>query len=318
VGAILSDKLPLICFNLAAGTTTESLVAHPTKAGVFVPQTTAWSTVMYETIGVFAAVVRNALNNVMDATEYAFTADGIRFTGTAGTSIQFYKKAATGSSDKFAFLGDTFYRGENPVWNRLLLSIDNGSWASYTRPADGVGYLQISSVTIGVKAVYAATTSRARQFISPNQNWIADHWNTSPDLFVGTYDYPGDNYQDGNGTPVEPGDMPLFREPGTYSLNVRDGVVEFPEFIDSVANPVRANYAYLAGVDNVTGMKLDAVTGSSNKLFKAQSESLFTAAHGKRIVNRDDAFTPINVYVDGVITPQEIPIAPYDTLEVIR
>lgn len=297
---------------------TENLVAHPTKAGVFVPQTTSWSTVMYETVGVFAAVVRNALNNVMDATEFTFTAHGVRFTATAGTTIQFYKKAAIGSSDTFAFLGDTFYRGANPVWNRLLLSIDNGPWGIYTRPADGVGYLQISSVTVGVVATYAVTSTRARQFISPDQNWVTEHWRMWPDAFVGTYDYPGDTYQDSNATPVEPGPMPLFRDPGTYSLNVRDGVVEFPEWIDSTANPVRANYAHLAGVDNVTGMKLDVVAGSSNKKFKAATETLFTAAHGKRIVNRDDPYTPINVYVNGVLSPQEIPIAPYDTLEVIR
>ena len=135
-------------------------------------------------------------------------------------------------------------------------------------------------------------------------------------MFQGLYDYPGDNYVDTGGTPVDPGTMPLFVDPGLYSVNFRDGTVTFPSAIDSAATPVRANYAYLSDVANVTNQKLTVIAGTGNLQYKADTELLFTDSHGKRWVNRNDVYTPLNVYVDGVLTPQPTSALPYDTLDV--
>jgi len=268
-------------------------------------------------VGVLAPILKDSDNNPLALSAYSFTSDGVTFTGsTIAAAIGFFAKSAIGSSITFALAGDTFYRGVNPTFNRLLVSKDGAEYAITTMPADGVGYITVTGVTTSLKATYAVTATSAKQFISEHPNWVGGHIGLWPDVFVGLYDYPGDQYTDAGGTPIEPGLVPKFRDPGTYSVNFRDGMVEFPTAIDSSATPVRANYAYLTNVANVTNQKLDAVSGSGNLAYQADTELLFTDSHGKRWCNRDDNYTPINVYVNGALTPQPTSVTPYDTLDV--
>ena len=318
VGAIIVSKADLYCFDLNSNSrTVQDLIPHPTKTGVYIPQTADWSSVLHEPVGVLAPILKDSDNNPLALSAYSFTPDGVTFTGsTIATTISFFAKSAIGSSITFALAGDTFYRGVNPTFNRLLVSKDGAEYAITTMPADGVGYITVTGVTTSLKATYAVTATSAKQFISEHPNWVGGHIGLWPDMFVGLYDYPGDQYTDAGGTPIEPGLVPKFRDPGTYSVNFRDGMVEFPTAIDSSSTPVRANYAYLTNVANVTNQKLDAVSGSGNLAYQADTELLFTDSHGKRWCNRDDNYTPINVYVNGALTPQPTSVTPYDTLDV--
>jgi hypothetical protein len=317
-GAIVVAAGDLYCFNHNGGTrTVENVIPHPIKTSVYIPQTADWSSVLHEPVGVLAPILKDSDNNPLALSAYSFTPDGITFTGsTIATTIGFFAKSAIGSSSTFALAGDTFYRGVNPTFNRLLVSKDGAEYAIATMPADGAGYIAVTGVTTSLKATYAVTATSAKQFISEHPNWVGGHIGLWPDVFVGLYDYPGDQYTDAGGTPIEPGLVPKFRDPGTYSVNFRDGMVEFPTAIDSSATPVRANYAYLTNVANVTNQKLDAVSGSGNLAYQADTELLFTDSHGKRWCNRDDNYTPINVYVNGALTPQPTSVTPYDTLDV--
>ncbi len=318
VGAVIINAADLYCFDPNYGYhTIENLMAHPTKAGVYIPESTAWADVLHQPLGALAPIIKDSYPSTMATTTYAFTADGVTFTGsTLGDTISFFVRAAIGTKDTFALAGDTFYRGANATFNRLLVSKDAAEYAITTQPSDGVGYITVTGVATSLKASYAVTTTLARQFISPNPNWVGGHIGQWPDVFQGLYDYPGDNYVDTGGTPVDPGTMPLFVDPGLYSVNFRDGTVTFPSAIDSTATPVRANYAYLSDVANVTNQKLTVIAGTGNLQYKADTELLFTDSHGKRWVNRNDVYTPLNVYVDGVLTPQPTSVLPYDTLDV--
>jgi len=259
--------------------------------------------------GPYAPVLRDANENVLTASAYTLDSHGIRFTGnTLAETISFYALAGVDdASTRYAFVGGTFYRGANPSWNRLLVRVNDGPLQVIAMPADGVGVVDLGGIvttpaTGVVKASYAVTKLKAQQFISPYPNWIGDHIEQWPDVFVGLYDYPGDQYIDPSGNPIDPKEMPRFRDPGTYQLNFRDGTVTFPEEIDSVATPVRANYARLTGVANVTGQILGAVAGNTE--YRAVSESIFPNSHNKRWTGRNDAYTPINIYVDG----QKVPV----------
>ena len=320
-GVVLVSKATLIPFALNSGTASVyALVESGTKPGYYVATGKTWATdILFETLGVLAPVIKSSGGVVQSITTYTVTTDGIKFVGTfpAGSTITCFLKAAIGATTTFAMVsGDTFYRGANATWNRLLVSKDAAEYVVTTMPTDGVGYLTVSSVATSLKATYAVTRAATKTFIAEDPNWIGGHTTMWPDVFVGVYDYPGDQYTNTSGTPVNPGTMPLFRDPGTYQANFRDGTIDFPEVIDSAANPVRANYAHLAGVANVTGQKLTAVTGTGNTQFKADTEALFTDSHGKRWVTRNDQYTPTNVYVDGVLTPQPQSVLPYDDLSI--
>ena len=233
-----------------------------------------------------------------------------------GTTIEVYYKALVADSTTFAFAGDTFYRGINPEWNRLLVSKNNDPYAVATPPADGVGYITVSGVTTGLKARYAFKKTKTRWFLSEHPNWIGGHIRMWPDVFVGEVDYPGDQYEDLAGTPVEPGNMPAYRNPGTYNVIFREGMVEFPEEVDGTATPVKANYAHATNIQNVTGQTLDVIAATDNKQYQVGTEALFPDSHGRKWVGRNDGYLPTNIYVDGVKTPQIQTVAVFDTLSV--
>lgn len=314
-GIVPVDGESLHCFDLDGGRHTHTLTANTSKSGRWI--TSTWSEVLWEPIGTLAPIIKKANGDVVAASGYMINADGITFTGSdVGTTIEAYHKASASDKQTFAFAGDTFYRGANPGWNRLLISKDNAAYAVVTPPSDGVGYITISGVSTGVKARYAYKKTKTRWFLSDHPNWIGGHIRMWPDVFVGEEDYPGDQYEDIGGTPVEPGSMPSYREPGTYRIIFRDGMVEFPAEIDGEATPVKANYAHTANILNVTGQVLDAVEGSDGKQFQANSEALFPDSHGKRWVGRNDSYLPVNIYIDGVKAPQIQTVPVFDTLSI--
>jgi hypothetical protein len=304
------DQQDMPCFNFAGGRQTFALVVNPSRAGYYIATGQTWNTdILWEPFGVLQVKVFDGATELVKDFDFFVDEFGIRFdAGVTGTTCQVYMKAALGTQNTFALVGDTLYRGTNPAWNRLLLQKNGGAWEVGTLPADGVGYITVTGVTTGLKAIYAATKTKAKSFVGPHINWVGGHINQWPDVFVGLYDYPGDS-GDVGGVPTNPGEMPKFREWGTYQLDFRTGMVTFPEEINSTATPVRANYAYASFISNVTGMTLDPVSGSSNLRYKADTETLFTAAHNKRWVMRNNQYMPLNVYVNGDLTPVPTSVA---------
>ena len=57
---------------------------------------------------------------------------------------------------------------------------------------------------------------------------------------------------------------------------------------------------------------LDLVGTTNGFTYQAVGEIWFPDAHGKRWVTRNDSVMPINFYVDGVVTPALLSVAPYD------
>ena len=311
-GVVLVSQQALIQFDKNSGKVSHPLVASGSK---YATSGVAWATLLWEPYGSLAPVVKKGDGTVIDPSQYTLASDGIAFTGTdVGATIEAYSKASTGAA--YALLGDTIYKGAgtNPTWNKLLISFNGVApvdlASAYT---NGTGYLLVSGATTPVIGTYAYVKPKSKTFISPNPNWVGGHMEMWPDIFVGEYDYPGDQYTDTTGTAIEPGLMPKYQDPGTCQVNFRDGTVSFPQEIDSNATAVKANYAYLTGVLNATGQVL-AATDGTRKTFRVTDVA--AASYGKRWLNRNDQYTPINVYINGVLTPQVTTVTPYDTLEV--
>lgn len=214
--------------------------------------------------------------------------------------------------------GSTLYGGANSSWNAVRIKVDGGPSRIVVPTAYGSGQLiQITAgeITFSGAMVHAV----AHEFIGEHPNWVVGHLRMWPDVFVGVTDYGGDSYTeidpDGTINTITVGDRPAYREPSSYQLNAREGLIAFAEPIDSTATPVKANYAYLVGIANVTDQSLDGVGGSTTE-FRAISETAFPGSHDRRWVGRDTALTPINVYVDGILTPQIQTVAPYEDLTV--
>ena len=224
----------------------------------------------------------------------------------AGTVSAFTE--STTPSTKWALAGSDLYDGDNTSWNNVAASVDGDPLQSVTPTG---GYITTASAS-GVVATYAIRRQVAKSFVGPQSNWVVDHMDMWPDVFVGTYDYPGDG-SIVEGVPVEPGVVPQYRNHGTYQLRARDGMVVFPEAIDSDATPVKANYAYYEGVANVTGQSLDNLAGWT---YGASSETGFPGSHGQRWVRRNSPTMPLNVYVNGVPTPARRTYLPYDQLTI--
>ena len=309
----------LICFDQAGGAHVHPLTLNTAQPGYFTVDDggVAWADLLWEPIGNLGPVFKDADSQVIPASEYTVNANGVEFSGNSlGITVTAYHKAAVGASSTFAFLGDTFYRGTNGEWNYVAIQKDGGAWTRITAPDDGVGYITVASVGTDVKARYAYSKAKTRWFIAEHSNWVGGHLRMWPDVFVGETDYPGDRYIDAQGAEQEPGNMPAHRDVGTYVVNFREGMVEFPAEIDGNAAPVKVNYAYLANIANVTSQVLDPVAGSNNTQYRAQSEAVFADSHGKRWVGRDDDYTPINIYVDGELTPKPTTVPLFDALDV--
>jgi len=251
----------LICFNFAGGQSTETLIANPAQAGYFISQTTPWTSVLYEPYGVLAVVVKDVNSNPLTAAQISINEYGVHFTGaTVGTTVTFYTKAAIGTVNTFALLGDTIYAGANDNWNTFWLSTDGGPLLPVTAPAAGIGYVTVTGVTNNLKGRYAYVCNPANTFIAEDYNWVAEHLRMWPDVFSGLEDYPGDTYLASDGvTLINPGNLPAIVAQGTYTVSYHDGTVTFPAPVDGNADPVRVNRSVINGVKNVVGQVLDPV-----------------------------------------------------------
>jgi len=225
------------------------------------------------------------------------------YAGTVSAYLQ-----DTTPATQWALIGEDYYDGDNTSWNRIIVSIDGGPY-ELAEPNDG--YITISAAD-SVRGTYAIRRTVARAFIGPKCNWVVDHMNLWPDVFVGTQDYPGDGSLV-DGVPVEPGVVPKYRNHETYQLRARDGMVVFPEAVDSEATAVKANYSYYASTANVTTQSMDHMGGW---LYKASSENAFPGSHNMRWVRRNSPTMPLNVYVNGTRVPIRRTYLPFDPLTI--
>lgn len=272
--------------------------------------------------GPLALNLYNGSMTLIDPDVYELEDDGFHFDadlvgpsgmGPSGATISCYQKA-TEPARYWALHCTDLYDGPNSSFNQLLISVDMGALQLATAPG---GYYDAGSTVggSGVRATYACYDSYTNYFIGDHPNWVTEHLRMWPDIFVGETDYPGDA-SEVDGIPFEPGEVPAYREVGTYSINARDGLVTFPEQIDEDETPVRANYAHLKSINNVTGQRLTAVVGHSGQDYQFQSGTAFADALGKRWVMQRSTNLPVNVYLNGSQVPVIHTVAPYDTLTV--
>jgi hypothetical protein len=317
VPVVMGDCYP---FDKAAGRSSYNLgtggAVDQTPTGITLPE------LLIGPVGDLELRVLDASNAPIDPATWSVAYTGstptsIRFTGTppTGAKVSAWKLVATPTVN-WALPGSGVYAGPNSACS-LLLAYANGGTTAVKMTATAISsgptsHLVFGSAQNSVKVSYYYTATKGTHFCGDHVNWVGDHYMTWPDVFVGTNDYPGDSTIDPNTSlPIDPGRVPAERSPSTYSINYRDGVVIFPDTIDTTAQDlqgndmgtVKASYAYLQGIDNVTGMQLDLVASTGGKRFRASTETIFTAAHGKRWITRNNQYTPLNVYVNGVKTP---------------
>ena len=163
----------------------------------------------------------------------------------------------------------------------------------------------------------------AKIFVSDYPNWVVNHLRTNPDIFLGMYDYPGDNSEDGSGNPIEQGAVPLYVDEG-FQIDYRNGSVTFSETIDTHDADfplpgddeyrVRANFAYYSGLKNVTKQQLEFVEELNGFKYKPTTEKKFPDSHGKRWIMRNDYLMPRFFEIDGEMVPKTLSVSPYDDL----
>lgn len=219
---------------------------------------------------------------------------------------------------KIAFLDDTKTMSELPkdvmfvYYEKLSVGFGwevDGGVTSTTENFDAWGY----------RVVCYEKTRVASQFVSSYPNWVYDHINNSPDIFEGWEEYPGMTT-----TTVYPHYLD-----GGYNIYYREGAVTFDTPIEQILtaydalnfvpavntlpadtsaetpalklylNPVRANFAYLQGIVNVTGgiMRLYSCQDGRYSYMLLDSEQ-FPDAVGRRMVLRNDANMP-NYFESG-------------------
>jgi len=259
---------------------------------------------------------QNLAPPVEGQTSWTMESDGIHFHGDPpdGAKIYFHLKANLPAT-QWALPNSLLYDGNNTSFNSPLIKVDDNEYIACEPVEDPVGSghtpVVITNPANEVLFSGACKSSYTRYFIGEHPNWVTEHLDMWPDVFVGVIDYPGDTHEQvigGQTELVNPGELPQFRDPNTYQLRARDGMVIFPETIDSVANPVMANYAYLDDIHNVTGQVLDVIESTDGLQYRADVEQAYPNSHGKRWVGRDDANTPVNIYVDGQLMPVMVPV----------
>lgn len=307
------DEQPLIPIDYAGGTHTHDLTPSGGSVQTPVGKTLAELVLVRGTLGY---VVRDSSNNPISEKHYTIEEDGIHFEDgyePAPGTIQAYYKAAV-PCQEWALDHHDLYDGDNDSFNRVLINKDDAGWEVCTTVSNG--RLTTIASHSEILASYAYWYSRTKYYCGANNNWIDDHLRLRPDVFVGKKDYPGDATVAGG----EPGLVPEFVERGTYTLDSRRGLVTFiagvidptDYTIDEIGNVdndptkpsvVRALYAYLNGISNVTGQVLTVIAGTDGKHYKADTEAVFPDSHGKKWVYQRSPNTVVNVRVDGAEVP---------------
>lgn len=302
--------------NVAGGRTAYNLT--PNLGATQTPVGTTMAELVILPSGHLGPVVCDYLGDPIDDTLYTIDNAGVHFVdaGPSGATLSTYAKASLPATT-WALRGNTLYAGGNANFNRIEIRVDGGArtLVDYGDLDEDTSYVTTASAS-GTTATHTCLASLTTQYIGEFGNWVDDHMQTRPDVFVGTQDYPGDSWKDEQDITHNPGQVPSWVARDTYQLNARDGMVSFFEDVDSTASPVRAMYAYIAGAANVTGQTLDVVPDSSGKVFRAITDTLYPTSIGARWVNRDTVDMPRNFYVNGVIAPQVVSVAPFDNLSV--
>ncbi len=267
--------------------------------------------------GYLGIVVYDGLGDPVDEENWTFDEDGFTFASgfepVSGWVSCFVKHSLPHTA--WALARDTPYGGANQSFNTIVVRVDGGQTELATTADVNTAHIVTSSAD-EVLATYAVTLTNTKWFIGEYNNWITDHLRMNPDVFVGEIDYPGDATEVDD-VPYEPGLLPQFREIGTYTIDARRGMVGFPEDIDSETDVVKALYAHLYQIDNVTGQRLDVVPMTGGLSYRATAETAFPASHGKRWVRQVRDALPMSVYLNGEAVPQITTTIPYDQLTVI-
>jgi hypothetical protein len=325
---------PLIEFELAGGRASYNLLPPDGTHDYYYPDGVDFVDFLRGPVGALEFRVLDVDDNVVPATDYTIAEDppgtpaGIEFVGTPPTSPKVSAYLTSTTSDKWALPESGAYAGTNPAFNKVLITVDAGAPESVAAEGDDKAYVTRAGAT-AITATMWATATKSRYFCGAHQNWVGDHLNMWPDVFIGLVDYPGDRDVNQTGDPLPDELKPGYVDIGQYQINFRDGLVTFPDEVDTEElnefdqpKLVRANYAHLAGIGNVTGQKLDVIGGTDGKHFKATSDLVHPASIGKRWVGRDDLYVPMNVYAKGALdttpqlTPTPVKILPWEQLTV--
>lgn len=272
--------------------------------------------------GYYTPVIKHDTGVAFSASEYTINAEtgAVTFLNTpyeTGVTAEYYAVPAVPVN--------TFYAASFPIYGRANYNFVERVYADdvfipkadYTIDyAKGLVTFDVAFLpTVVVMDAYVLNTSAAKIFVSDHPNWVYGHMRTNPDIFKGVENYDGDDSIDNLGNIVTQGAIPKFIDSG-FSVDYRAGVVTFSANVDSVATPVRANYAYYLGINNVTAQELTLDAGYvGGYKYKAIDEEYFPDSHGKRWVTRNNYLMPRNFYDGEESLPKTISVNPYAVLE---
>jgi hypothetical protein len=257
---------------------------------------------------------------------YQATPSGVMFTAAApsGCGVRYWKEGAA-SSLYWAASCSGFYDGGNRSFQPVVLDGSLELFPSGYSTVGASGLVALSSAPSGeVSMEFWKLSPWSKTFIAEHDLWVlpntkgraGGHMYMGPDVFRGMHDYAGDDTIDeSTGVPIVQGEIPHYVEEAEYQLDCRMGMVLFASGVDSASTPVRASYAHLAGVSNVTGQTLEPVaSGEWGVAYAASPDPRHPLSHGARWVGRDDETTVRNIYAGGELTPVARTITPYDNL----
>lgn len=332
----LSNAKPLTGVGLSeyVGFRIEDLT--PTVAELLIPdggifQTTSGGATDILPSGAFAPVLYTSIDQttVIPPSGYTVTPSGVLFSSEpapTGAYISFWR---TGESRSYGFEYDGWYDGINPsfsaeITNDGVLINRNEYDINFTT---GCVTFKEEATRGEIKAKYYYNKPLSNLFISENENWVppnkenegCGHLYLGPDVFVGTYDYPGDYV---GGSLNSGGIVPKFVESGTYQIDYRKGSVTFgseasSNLINSEINPVCANYAHLTMIENVSNQGLSPAGFANDRyIYKCESDHNHPGSIDARWVNKNTQYMPTNIYKDGVISPKVVSMIDIDSLTV--
>ena len=212
---------------------------------------------------------------------------------------------------------------EDTVWTTITLTLDT----SLVLPEDvmviyyekkQIGFGKVSGETynywcMGYRVSCWEKSELTDTFVSPHPNWVSNHLNNNPDIFKGYVVYEGTGSE---GAPTS-GLTYYFLENG-YNIYYRDGYVVLSEMVSKIltineaknfagfdpedmtvngfktsTSGVRANYAYYAGLINLTGAIVRNYSArGSQYLYKIFDDNLYPDSIEKRMILRNDSYMP--------------------------
>jgi hypothetical protein len=248
--------------------------------------------------------------------DYTVTTSGVTFPEAPPTGLSLvYWRSETSPTTEYISSNNDLYSGTNISFREFFENsggqVDRDDY-TVTAPS-GLFTFDSSTATPSGYVVYNDSVSK--NFISEYENWVNEHLYMSPDIFKGTFDYPGDDSEDSGGDPIVQGAIPEFVDSSEYQIDYRRGLVIFVTEVDEATDPVKAGFAHLVSVRNATAQVLDEID-TEPYIYSPVSDLQFPESIDARWSKRDDQYTPINIYVDGELKPQLLTVSPYDTLTV--